>query len=59
MVGIGFTSYSAVAELGLATASRFRKLAEHRSGVQFPRISLHETHLHKQKIAHLTANGFL
>ncbi|OGN29129.1 MAG: hypothetical protein A3A33_02600 [Candidatus Yanofskybacteria bacterium RIFCSPLOWO2_01_FULL_49_25] len=34
--GIGFDSRLAVARLGLATASRFRILAEHRSGVRFP-----------------------
>ena len=32
--GIGLDSCLAVARLGLATASRFRLLAEHRSGVQ-------------------------
>ncbi len=34
--GIGLGSRRAVALLGLATASRFRLLAKHRSGVRFP-----------------------
>jgi hypothetical protein len=41
--GISLDSRLAVARLGLGTASRFRLLAQHRSGVRFPLPYNHDT----------------